>query len=279
MKHYIQAIVGCGDNPLPCADDSCSAPPPDCYTFNMEQGWRKIASPGRPYSPLASGALVNGNGILYYIEDLGSVFQYSTEEDHWTKIGEDISRRSCILNTRCVTSLVNDGLFAQFTCSFPHFTNIIYRFDLDAKAWTELPQNIHDTHVGSLCLTIELEDKRPGVMLVGGHTLNQTSFLTIEHNTVEILDLVGGVWTDMEMFDEGWIHGKFGLFGSYQYGFLYLDDKPSIIGSFNGTMVNVKEQFDIAQNSWTMEVFDIEDAYSVDNAINVPTTIFPLCSY
>ena len=100
-------------------------------------------------------------------------------------------------------------------------------------------------------------------MLVGGRTLNQTSFLTIEHNTVEILDLDEGVWTDMEMFDEGWIHGKFGWFGSNQYGFLYLDDKPSIIGSFNGTMVNVKEQFDIAQNSWTMEVFDMEDAYSV----------------
>ena len=117
LRHY-QAIVGCGDNPLPCADDSCSAPPPDCYTFNMEQGWRKIASPGRPYSPLASGALVNGNGILYYIEDLGSVYQYSTEEDQWTKIGEDISRRSCILNTRCVLYLVNDGLFACSPAAF-----------------------------------------------------------------------------------------------------------------------------------------------------------------
>ena len=77
----------------------------------MEQGWSKIASPGRPYSPLALGALVNGDGILYYIEDGGSVFQYSAEEDHWTKIGEDISQRSC------VSYLGNDGLFAQFTCT------------------------------------------------------------------------------------------------------------------------------------------------------------------
>ena len=161
--------------------------------------------------------------VLHRRSRLGSVFQYSAEEDHWTKIGEDISRRSCVLNTRCVSYLGNDGLFAQFICGFPLDANFIYRFNFDTKAWTELPQNIHDTHVGSLCLTVELEDKRPGVMMVGGHTLNQTSFLTIEHNTVEILD--------------------------------------------------------IAQNSWTMEVFDMEDAYSVHNAINVPTTIFPLCSY
>ena len=105
-----------------------------------------------------------------------------------------------------------------------------------------------------------------------------------EMNTVEILNLATGSWTEMEPFDERWILLRNNDYGTYSdYGFLHLGGKPTIVGRFNDTNINVMEQFDVEKGSWTLQDFDMTDPPCgsskpcLTNAANIPSDIFPPC--
>ena len=267
---------------MECIGATCH-PTSACSTFNLDQGWKRIDA---PFVELWGSKLLNANDILYFIEggelgeSGGSVFQYSPRSDVWSQIAPNPHPNfPCRLNADCVSYIGNDEIFAQFYCEHHDRRTINLKFSLNEFSWFELPPNIHESNYLGKCLTVQIVEDRFGVILIGGRTLNRTSEQEItEHNTVEILDVATEVWTEMTAFDDGWITSKVGQYESSSSGLLHLDDKPSIIGWFNGTKVNFKEQFDVVKNVWTMEKFDMEDSDTLSNVVNIPRTIFPPCN-
>ena len=110
-----------------------------------------------------------------------------------------------------------------------------------------------------------------------------------EVRTVEILDMTSETWTEEAPIDSRWI--LYDVYGpspspirtSSSYGFIHMDDKPTIIGFFNDTNINVVEQFDVVKGSWTLKDYDMTDPPCdsqypcLYNAVNIPSHIFAPC--
>ena len=286
-----ESIVGCGTSS--CSGENCGSQFDDCYFYNMKDGWIKIASP-YDHNPAhlngtntLHGSLVNANNTLYYITDLGSDLQmYSTSEDKWSTVEPRLESPTINFRSKCLIDLGSGEIFVQF--GYPGIGTENYKLVLDTLKWIELPPNNYRDNVGSSCVKVDLPEGGVGVMMIGGHWSEYDDETEKnryhEMNTVEILNLATGSWTKMEPFDERWILLRDNDYGTYSdYGFLYLGGKPTIIGRFNDTNINVMEQFDVEKGSWTLEDFDMTDPPCGSSlpclyyAANIPSNIFPPC--
>ena len=109
-------------------------------------------------------------------------------------------------------------------------------------------------------------------MLVGGYVYVNSEYAgKRESRNVEILNLSSLMWEERDSFDERWIQ---------TFNFLYLDDKPTLIGRFNDTDKNVMEQYDIAEDTWSLEYFDMTGMADPPrtNFVNIPEDFFPACA-
>ena len=273
------SIVGCGGGRCYSGED-CTATYDDCYTFNLKDGWNKISNPeevsfdkiNATYPRPLYGSLVNVENVLYYLSSDPSMElqMYSRSEDNWLSIA---NTPFGFVNPNCVLD-IGHQILAQFKSS----DGGIYTFDLVSKQWTRLPWDKYRAY--SSCVFMGLPDGNTGVMVIGGQLYDSVTV-----NTVEILNLATGTWTEMEPFDERWILNYSGGYGGTfsSYGFLHLGGKPTIIGRFNDTNINVMEQFDVEKGSWTLQDFDMTDppcgsSYPcLTNAANIPSHIFPPC--
>ena len=276
------SMVGCGGGRCYSGED-CTASYDDCYTFNLEDGWNKISNPeevsfdkiNATYPRPLYGSLVNVENILYYLSSDPSMElqMYSKSEDKWLRIA---NTPFGFVNPNCVLD-IGHQILAQFMGP----EEGTYRFDLVTKQWTRLPGEHYRDY--SSCVFMGLPDGDTGVMVIGGQLYDSVTRTYDVVNTVEILNLATGIWTEMEPFDERWIlsYSQGGTYSSY--GFLHLGGKPTIIGRFNDTNINVIEQFDVEKGSWTLEDFDMTDVPCgslnpcVTNAANIPSYIFPPC--
>ena len=282
--------------------------PGECYSFNIQDGWIAIRSPieitsenlNETFTYSLSGSLLNVDNDLYYISWTSDtpLQVYSTAEDNWSFIESD--RPNYLLNDRCVIDLGGREIFAQFSIGGGHGGTIDqkvetfnYKFNLDTSEWLKLPENSITGITGSYCLKIDLPGGGAGVMKIGGYYLEEGNWMepwiTKEVRTVEILDLQTQKWTVVEPFDSRWILEN--IHSSSQstfsnYGFFHLGEKPTLIGQFNDTNINVMEQYDVKENLWTLEDFDASDAPCgnsypypcIHNVANIPTSIFPPCT-
>ena len=163
-----------------------------------------------------------------------------------------------------------------------------YKFNIDSNVWTKLPNNINSKVKETHCVKVDLPDGGAGVMLVGGtryvYPLDSEFADRRESRNVEILNLSSLMWEEKDSFDERWIQTT--TYNNDElsfYSFLYLDDKPTLIGRFDDKDKNVMEQYDIAEDTWSLEYFDMTDAPCganypcMQNFVNIPAEFFPAC--
>ncbi len=284
------SVVGCGANSCTGEISICQNMYDDCYSYDTNtKYWKKIRSPtDLDYNSLnvtwslSYDTLVNINKELYIFFGSGSVQVYSEEDDIWTEVTK-MPRGIGFPDGHCIVDLGNNEFFIRSSYWASSSLHVFhYKVNVDSNTWTRLPVNINFEAAESHCLKVDLLDGGTGVMLVGGKSYS-TQNVQKESKSVEIFNLSSLIWEEKPSINEKWIQTFDSGDESSAYAFIYLDDKPTLIGRFNDTDKNVMEQYNIAEDAWSLEYFDMTDPPCgvnfpcMTNFVNIPAELFAVC--
>ena len=316
LSWFDESVVGCGSACYILEDTSCD----DCYSYNTNTNeWKRIRTPTDQNLNLLNYSssfkfpdqLKNINNELFIFFDK-EVQVYSPENDTWTRVTEvpqqGVNSR---IDFKCIVDLGNKDFFIRLS-NFDDGMSWNYKFNIDSREWKLLPKNRNSQFLLSHCLKVDSPNNGgTAVMLIGGVlssstttttiapttttttttttattattiTTTTTTTISLESRKVEILDMDKLVWEDKASIDDRWIFSEFGIEYSF-YSLLYLDDKPTIIGQFDDTNMNVMEQYSIEEDTWSLEYFDLTDPPCdsnypcLENFVNIPAELFPSC--